>query len=322
MDHTLQDIPISEIKENPAALRAVNRQSESYLGLVDSIKQTGVLNAISVRQKTDAETGESYYELVDGLHRFSASKDAGLEVIPATVLSLDDAQVLEAQVMANVHKVETRPAEYSRQLRRILTMNPLMTEAELAQKLSKSPSWISDRLGLNKIVDENIADLINKSKINLSNAYALAKLPPEEQADFVDRAMTLSPDEFVPAVHARVKEIRDAKRSGADAGAAEFVPVAHLQKLKDIKDELDSGAICKALGAKDVKSFNLAIAWVLHLDPKSVEAQKAKDEERKAAREEAKKKKAAEKAEKKAQDLKEKGKEAADEAEKAKAALG
>lgn len=297
----LKKVPISEIRENPVALRTVNRESEEYMGLVDSIRNKGFLGAITVRPKTDEETGVAYFELVDGLHRFCAARDAGIEEINVDVVSLDDDQTLEAQIMANIHKIETRPIEYSRQLTRILSRNPLMTEAELAQKLGKSPQWIAERLGLTKISNKNIETLVNEGKIKLANAYALAKLPPEEMAAFVDRALTLAPDEFLPVVNARIKEIREAKRKGLDAGPAEFSPVAFMQKMKDIKEELAKGDIgktlCKVAGVKTPEEgFALAVKWVLHLDPKSVEAQQAKDEERKKAREEAVQKRAEQKA--------------------------
>ena len=173
----LQVIKLSDIRENPVALRTVNRDSEQYLGLVESIRSKGFIGAISVRKQIDSETSAEFFELVDGLHRFNASKDAGLETINADVVSLTEDQVLEAQIMTNIHKVETRPAEYTQQLKRILNRNPLMTESELAVKLGKSPSWIKDRLSLGKITNPDITALINDGKIVLSNAYALAKLP-------------------------------------------------------------------------------------------------------------------------------------------------
>ena len=318
----LKSIKISDIRENPVALRTVNRESEEYLGLVDSIRVRGFLGAITVRTKNDSETGQSYYELVDGLHRFSASKDAGLEMINADVVSLDDDQTLEAQIMTNIHKIETRPIEYSKQLTRILVRNPLMTEAELAAKLGKSTQWISERLGLTKIANENISLLVNEGKIKLANAYALAKLPPEEMPGFVDRAMTQQPDEFIPVIQARVKEIKEAKRKGHDAAPAEFQPVAFMQKMKDIKDELSNPQVGPALVAftgatSAIEGFALAMKWLMHLDPKSVEVQKAKDDERKKVADEAKKKREIERAEK----AKEKAAKAADEAAKSLADL-
>jgi ParB/RepB/Spo0J family partition protein len=297
----LHSIKLSEIRENPVALRTVDRESEAYMGLVESIRTKGFMGAITVRQQKDSETGVSFFELVDGLHRFNASKDAGLEVINVDVVDLNEDQVLEAQIMTNIHKVETRPAEYSQQLKRILVRNPLMTESELAVKLGKSPGWIKDRLGLTKITNSEITALVNDGKIGLANAYALAKLPENEQTDFVERAMTLSPDEFLPLVNARAKEIREAKRSGTEAGAAEFVPTAHMQKLGDIKALLDNRAAVSKLvaGISDpVEAALTAIKWALHLDAESVAAAKAKDDARKAESAEAKKKRDAVKAEK------------------------
>jgi ParB/RepB/Spo0J family partition protein len=316
----LRQIALVDIRENPVALRAVNRQDENYLGLVESIKTKGFMGAITVRAKTDPETKASFYELVDGLHRFCAAKDAGLNAINVDVVSLEDDAVLEAQLMANVHKIETRPVEYSKQLLRILSRNPLMTEVELANRLGKSAQWIRERLGLTKISNKDIAELVNEGKIGLANAYALAKLPPDEMADFVDRAMTLAPDEFIPAANSRLKELREAKRQGKDADQAVFQPVAFMQKMKDVKDELDKGivatALCQGLSTP-AEGFKTAIQWMLHLDSRSVEVQKGKEDARRKQREEAKQKRLVETADKKA----ERAKKAAEEAEKAKAAL-
>ena len=289
----LKKVAISQIRENPVALRTVNRESEDYLGLVASIQQKGFMGAITVRPQKDPESGEEFYELVDGLHRFAASKDAGISEINVDIVDLDNDLVLEAQIMANIHKIETRPAEYTQQLKRILARNALMTEAELAEKLGKSTAWIQQRLSLTKIDNAEIIALINEGKIGLANAYALAKLPADEQGQFTDRAMTQPPDEFVPAVNARVKEIREARRKGTDASQAEFQPVAHMRKMKDVKLELDNPAIgpelIKVEGIKKPSdAFQLAIKWILHLDSMSIEAQKAEYDERNRKREEAK----------------------------------
>jgi ParB family chromosome partitioning protein len=94
----LQEVPLAKIRENPVALRQVNRGTESYLELVDSIKQEGVLNPIVVRPMVDPETDEEFFGLIDGLHRYTAAQDAGLDTIPAHIKSMEDAQVLVAQI--------------------------------------------------------------------------------------------------------------------------------------------------------------------------------------------------------------------------------
>jgi len=285
MASTLKQIPLKQIRENPIALRKVNRQTETYLGLVDSIRQQGILNPINVREIATTN-GETIYGLIDGLHRFTAAGDAGLDSIPAQVLSLNDAEVLEAQVIANIHKVETKPVEYARQLIRILMQNPTMTSAELAKKLAKSPTWLADRLGLTKL-DESIGTLVDEGKINLSNAYALSKLPKEEQSNFLERAMTESPQMFLPAVQNRTKEIRDAKRQGRTPPEEGFQPHPYIRRVGELKAELDHATLgpvlIKKFGAKTAEEgFVLALKWALSLDPDSVELQKEKADQRKA----------------------------------------
>lgn len=296
-------IAVALIKENPVALRPVNRKGVEYLELVQSIIRNGVLNPIVVREQ-QTEGGETYYGLIDGLHRFTAAKDAGLEEIAANVVSLDDAEVEEAQIMANIHKVETKPAEYSQQLRRILARNPLMTEGELSKRLAKSPAWLKDRLGLVKLHGK-IQELVNDEKVGLSNAYALAKLPEDEQLDFLERAQTQTPTEFVPIVNDRVKALREAKRKGKDATPAEFEPQAFLQRLGEIKAEMTTGDIGAVLISENnlssaAEGWNMAMRWVLHLDPQSKAAQIAKEEQRKKKLEEEKAARKAERDQKKA----------------------
>ncbi len=177
-----------------------------------------------------------------------------------------------------------------------------MTASELATTLSKSPTWLTERLGLTKLA-ETIASLVDEGKVNLSNAYALAKLPAEEQANFLDRAMTMSPQEFVPTVNGRLKELRDAKRQGRPATPAEFVPVARLRKFGEVKDELLNPVVGKVL-VKELKiekpedAFAMGVAWALHMDPASVAADRARDTEAKKAREEERAKRKAEREEK------------------------
>jgi ParB family chromosome partitioning protein len=317
MTREVTNVRLEDIRENPVALRAVDRESEDYLGLCDSIRSIGVLNAISLRRKTEDVDGTevTFYELCDGLHRYSAAKDAGLVEVPAIIVDLDDAAVQEAQVMANVHRIVTRPVEYTRQLNRIFAANPTMTVADLAGRLCKSSSWVSQRLGLLKLGDD-VAKIVDDGKISVSNAVALAKLPQDEQSNFVDHAMTMGAEEFVPTIQKRVKEIRDAKKQGRAAEAPVFSPVAKLQKLGELKSELETPTIGPQLvKTNKVKTaeagFALCLAWVLHLDPASIEVQKAAAEAKAAALADAKKKRAADRAAKKAAEAQKEAAEAA-----------
>jgi ParB/RepB/Spo0J family partition protein len=293
---TLRHIPLSQIRPSEVALRSVDRESEKYLGLVHSIKQVGILNSVSAHEIKDPETGKTLYGLIDGLHRYTGAMDAGLDTIPAQIMHVDEARKLEMQIIGNLHVVETKPAEYSKSLHKLLALNPTMTTVELANRLGKSITWLNERLNLVKLTDA-IQKLVNDQTINITNAYNLAKLPQDEQANFAERAQTMTPAEFVPTGSARAKQIRDAKRQGKAAeGERQFEPPVHLQKLGLIKAELKELNIGKGLinqcGLKDaLDGWKMAIAWSLHLDPVSIEVSKAKDEERKKAALEAKQKK-------------------------------
>lgn len=289
--YDLRTVALAEIKPNPIALRQVNRDSERYLNIVASVGEQGILNPILVRWHVDPEDKNTgWFELIDGLHRFSAAKDAGLESVPVYVRDMNDDTVLEAQIIANLHKQETSPIEYTKQLQEILKRNPFMTESELAKKLGVSPQWISQRLSLHKIENEKIQEAINSGDVTLTNAYALAKLPPDEQLGFFQSAMEKSPEEFAPTVAARVKELKDERRKGkTPVEESEFTPVQFMRKPVEVKTELVKREMvdtvlsaAKATTAQE--GFFAALEWVLHVDPESLAEQQAKFEEDKQKR--------------------------------------
>lgn len=317
----VKTIKVADIHDNPVALRSVDKAGEAFMGLCDSIRNIGFQGSVTVR--TCAEGG---YSLIDGLHRITACREVGIQEVTAVIMELSDVEVWESQLLFNVHHVETKPIEYTKHMVRLMTANPLMTEAELAHKLGKSAQWVKERLGLIKIADEKVQSLIDSGKISLSNAYALSKLDSADVADFVDRAMTLPVSEFGPQVEQRVREVRDNRRKGRDSEPTAFAPLSFLQKKSDIESQYDNPdtvlGIITQQGVKDIPTaVKIALQWVCHMDPVSVAAQVAKDEERKAARAAASAKAAEERAKKKAeQDAKLAG-EAAEVAAEAKAKL-
>ncbi len=299
-------IKMDEIRENPVALRAVNRESEAYVGLRDSIRIVDILTPISVRERVDEESGVKFYELMDGLHRYSAARDVGLETIPVRILDLDDTKTLEAQIIANVHKIETRPVAYTKQLNRILGANPLLTLVELATKVAKSPTWISQRLSLLKL-DPAIQKVVDDGEITVTNAMQLAKLSPEEQGDYIEQAMSMGAEEFVPLVLARVAEVRNALKEGRKSSESVFIANPKLRKMAALSGEVDNPSVGPELCTRcdaDTPSqgFALGVAWALQVDPVSVEVRTSMDTERKVAQNEAKAKRAAEREQKKAKE--------------------
>jgi len=313
-------VPISAIRENPVALRSVDVEGENYGGLRDSIARVGILDAISVRRRTEDVDGSTveFYEIVNGLHRYTAAVEVGLAELPVNIVSLDRVELLEAQIMANIHRVDTKPVEYTRQLQRIFAMNPTFTISDMSVRIARSASWVSQRLNLLKL-EPSVQALVDADKITVANAVALSKLPHNEQLNYIDQAMTETTDVFAPTVQARAKELKDAAREGRQSKPAVFAPVSSLRRFGELKDEYNSPAIgpelCRQAGAKTAEDgFALGIAFAINLDPLSIATQQAADVEKKTKLDDAKKRRAAERAKKKADDAANEAAKAAEEA--------
>lgn len=305
-----EDIPIILIHRSEAALRDVQRNNETFQYLADSIRKRGVLNSILVREVIDPVTHVKSYGLIDGLQRLTCATEAGHEKIPANIVEMSDAEVLEAQIITNLNKIATRPVELSKHLLRLLQHNPFMTKRELAERVSQSLSWVEERLSLDDL-DPGIKTLVDEGVIKLTNAYALSKIPKEEQAQHVDAAQTEDHKTFVPKMKQRCKEIRDAKKAGRDATDANaFIPVLYMQKVGDVKADYESGCEkVKTVLAQNgmttqahYEAAQLVVAWMLHADEGSIKQQKEAHEARLKKREEEAAKRKEEKEAKKKED--------------------
>lgn len=280
-------IDLDQIRPNPIALRSVEKDSETFASMVDSIRGEGkVINPISVTKKE--EDGESYYELVDGLHRYTASIEAGKSTIPAIVLDESETDVHILQIIGNIHKVETKPYQYANQLKLILSSRPEMSLSELAKMVAYGTDWVKARLKLLSLSGE-LGALVDNGTICLSNAYELSKLPEEEQEAYSAQAQTLEPKEFLDIVAARVKEINAAKRKGEKPGEAVFEPKAKCRKVGDLKAEFEAGmpTLKTLVAGQDAEgAMTATMEWVLSLDAKSLETSRADFDQRKAERDE------------------------------------
>lgn len=320
----LLNIPVSQIEDNPVALRAVARKSKEYQQLVDSVKRDGILCSITVVPALDATgktvktnaAGAPMYRIVDGLHRTSAARDVGLATVPAQVLNKTEAEIHIAQLVANSHTIETKHHEYAKHLARILSADYTMTAAQLCAKLSMSPTWLSERLNLVKLSDA-IGKLVDEGKIPVTNAVELSKLPEDEQEAFLSDAMNETVSVFAPKVKQRIKQLREDARKGRDPNAPTgFIPVPHMRKFQQIKEAFENpNEVLELIDRKGIstvpEAIKFVLSWACHMDEASIEAAKAAADARKAAED-------VKKAERKAERAAKEAAEAAEAAEKAK----
>jgi len=285
-NRTVGNINIGQIRQNAVALRDVDKEKIEYQEMLDSVRKRGILMPILVREyKNPENANEILYGLIDGLQRYNCALDAGLKTVPAQIVTMDQAEIEETQIIANCQRIETRPIEYARQIERLFERNPTLSVQELSGRLSKSEGWVYKVLGMNRNLHDDIKPLVDDRKITGSNAYELSKLPKDEQADWIERSMTMDPGEFTAAVANRVKAIREARRKGRAEAPAVFEPVAHQRKWTEIKEEYEKNGFGPALvqraGVKTPEEgFKLAIAWICHMDPDSQNQQRADNDAR------------------------------------------
>lgn len=162
-----REIPIELIRRNPDQPR--RRFGEAEISeLADSIREKGVLQPVLVRPAPDAP-GE--YQLVAGERRWRASQQAGLRAMPALVRELDDRQVLEIAIIENVQRSDLGVIEES------LSYKALMerfgrTQEEVAQVVGKSRPHVANALRLLTLPDE-IQNFVAEGRMTAGHARAL-----------------------------------------------------------------------------------------------------------------------------------------------------
>lgn len=301
MSATMIEVGVDQIQLPAVKLREVNREDIEFQQLCRSIKNEGVLLPILIRPLPNVATpnGEQMYGLIDGLQRFTASKDNGFDTVPARVMEADEYQTHTKQFIANFQRVRTKPVAFGQHIMRMSMMCPEKTSSQIAEELGCSEDYLNKATGLQTLTPE-IGVMVDNGEISLANSIALSKLPAEEQADFLEQAQTLASAEFVQLVKARSVELKAAEKQGRKPKSAEFEPVARALSKKELLAELETrqsmSAVLDALGANSAaEGFVAGLQFAVSLDPISVNAAKAKFDDRQAEREAAKAKAKAEK---------------------------
>ncbi len=167
-------IEISKIKTNPYQPRE-EFDTASLSELTESIKQKGVIQAITVR-KID----EDHYELLSGERRMRAAKSAGMDKIPAYILDVSSKEdLLEISLIENIQRKDLNALEVAQGYQRLINECKL-TQEQVAVKVGKSRSAITNFLRLLKLPEE-IKQSIRKNEITEGHARAILSLETEAE---------------------------------------------------------------------------------------------------------------------------------------------
>jgi len=166
------DVSVDQIYPNPEQPRTYF-EKHSLNELADSIKKHGVIQPIILRPKSDG------YLVVAGERRLRASKIAGNEKIPAIIRDYNTIFLAELAILENLQREDLSPIEEAIAYQRILK-NTKISHSELAYKIGKSRSYVTNIVGLIKLPND-VIEMVNEKEISMAHAKILSKLHDEDK---------------------------------------------------------------------------------------------------------------------------------------------
>lgn len=175
------ELSLSSIIEDSEQPRIVFSE-DSLNELAESIKERGVKSPISVRPHP-TEPGK--YIINHGARRYRASLIAGKNTIPAFI---DTNYDLYDQAVENIQRENLTAREIAMLIERALKKG--LSKSDIAKKLGKSNSYVSQYAGLNNLA-EPVAALLNQGKCEdvtlLANLNTQFKKTPEAVEEWISQ---------------------------------------------------------------------------------------------------------------------------------------
>lgn len=177
----VNEVDINAIAPNPDQPRT-NFKREELEELSASIQKDGLLQPILVRPLEDGT-----YQIIAGERRWQASKLAGLRQVPIRVKEASDDKALELALIENIQRSDLNPIEEAYGYRRMMErLN--MTQAEVAQAMSKGRSTVANALRLLELPEE-AQQLLFEEKITAGHARAILSIPTKEGRERLTRKL-------------------------------------------------------------------------------------------------------------------------------------
>jgi len=142
------ELPVGSIAPNPRQPRQVFDE-DALAELVHSISEIGVLQPVVVRSVGDRD-GSPRYELIMGERRLRATREAGLDTIPAIVRDTADDDLLRDALLENLHRSDLNALEEAAAYQQLLD-DFGCTHEELAARIGRSRPQISNTIRLLKL---------------------------------------------------------------------------------------------------------------------------------------------------------------------------
>ena len=140
--------------------------------LASSIKQYGIIQPLLVQKRDD------YYEIIAGERRWRAAMKAGLKEVPVIVKDYTNREAVEISLIENIQREDLNPIEEALAYDRLIQEFE-MTQEQVAGRVSKSRSAVTNSLRLLKLADD-VRQMVIAGDISEGHARTLLGLPNDE----------------------------------------------------------------------------------------------------------------------------------------------
>ena len=199
--------------------------SEKMNMLIDSIKEKGIIQPLTVRKNK-----ESNFELIAGERRLRAAKAIGLKTVPVFIISVNNiAEMMELALIENIQRVDLNPLEEAEGYF-VLSNKYKFSQNEIAKSVAKSRSEITNKMRLLKL-PEIVKNGLRENKIFYGHARALLSLSEETKIQKV-YTQILNNKLSARQTESLIKEIQKNKRKTIKEKPFKFLKQEQaLQKL-------------------------------------------------------------------------------------------
>ena len=169
----LSEIDIAQIEPNPNQPRREFDQ-EALQELANSIRELGIIQPITLRK---AESGK--YQIIAGERRWRASQLAGLNKIPAYIVTVEDQGVMEMALVENIQREDLNAIEIALAYQHLAETSG-MTQAKISERVGKSRAAVTNYLRLLKLPAQ-VQIALKNHEIEMGHARALLALDSPTQ---------------------------------------------------------------------------------------------------------------------------------------------
>ncbi|MGY3676672.1 ParB/RepB/Spo0J family partition protein [Streptomyces sp. TE33382] len=181
-------VALAQLAHNPFNPRDELTELEET---AESLSSRGQLQPVAVVRRAaflaahpglDEAIGEAEYVVIDGNRRLAAAGVAGLAELRIDVnddLAASAEDMLEAALIANVHRVDVPPLNQAKTIQQLVGVHG--SQGKVAKRLGKTPAWVSQRLALLELTPE-LQEKVEAGELKVEPARRIGRLPKEQQA--------------------------------------------------------------------------------------------------------------------------------------------